>query len=91
MNKFGKPLECDFPHNTVFPGVNSHKDYLNLLQKYVTVAPYLLPRDLSNPLNRPTIRHPGMPLENFISPIVLRLKVLIFKTRSDAWQCFRVS
>ncbi|KAJ5172061.1 serine/threonine protein kinase [Penicillium capsulatum] len=50
--QFGKPLECEFPHNTVFPGVNSHQDYLELLKKYLAIAPYLLPQDPLDILNR---------------------------------------
>lgn len=60
IEQFGKPLECDFPHNTVFPGVNSHKDYLELLKKYLSIAPCLLPKDPGDVLNRPTLRHPGV-------------------------------
>ncbi|PGH23411.1 hypothetical protein AJ80_02521 [Polytolypa hystricis UAMH7299] len=44
VEKFGKPLECDFPHNTVFPGANSDKHYLRLLQKYLAISPYLFPK-----------------------------------------------
>lgn len=58
--RFGKPLECGFPHNTVFPGVNSPRDYLDLLKKYLTIAPYLLPKDPRDILNRPILRHPGI-------------------------------
>lgn len=58
--KFGKPLENEFPHNTMFPGFRSHEDYLVLLRKYLAIAPYILPKDIRDPLNRPTIRHPGI-------------------------------
>jgi cysteinyl-tRNA synthetase len=59
IKQFGRPLECDFPHNTVSPGINSHEEYLVLLQKCQTLARYLLPRSRDDSLNRPTIRHPG--------------------------------
>lgn len=71
--QFGKPLECDFPHNTVFPGVNSHEDYLKLLKKYIKIAPYLLPKDSQSSLNKPTIRHPGMPPTQPLSLMEVRL------------------
>jgi hypothetical protein len=57
---FGKPLELDFPHNTVFPGEKLPDDYLALLRKYLTLVPYLLPKDGGSRLNSPTIRRPGM-------------------------------
>lgn len=57
--KFGKPQVNDFPHNTVLKGEVFSKIYLDLLDKYLSVASYLLPRDRKNPLNRPTLRHPG--------------------------------
>lgn len=64
--KFGKPLECDFPHNTVFPGVTCHQDYLELLKKYLAIATYLLPKGPGDSLNRPTLRHPGMSFLSFL-------------------------
>ncbi|KAJ6110161.1 serine/threonine protein kinase [Penicillium sp. IBT 16267x] len=67
--RFGRPLECDFPHNTVFPGVKSHKDYLILLNKYLAIAPYLIPQDPTDILNRPTLRHPDLTPSNvFVCP-----------------------
>lgn len=60
--RYGKPLELDFPHNGVFPGTKSPDDYLRLLEKYLALAPYLLPRPPDSSLNRPTLRHPGMSL-----------------------------
>ncbi|EEP79835.1 predicted protein [Uncinocarpus reesii 1704] len=78
IEQFGKPLECDFPHNTVFPGVNSHQDYLELLQKYLAIAPCLLPKDPSNPLNRPVLRHPDLTPGNvFICPDTHKVKCII--------------
>ena len=57
--QYGKPVELDFPHNGVFLGKKSPEDYLSLLNKYLVLAPYLLPEDAKNPLNKPTLRHPG--------------------------------
>lgn len=58
--RYGKPLELDFPHNGVFPGKKFPEDYLHLLDKYLTLTPYLLPKDADSALNRPTLCHPGM-------------------------------
>ncbi|GAQ07502.1 hypothetical protein ALT_4823 [Aspergillus lentulus] len=67
--QYGKPVQLDFPHNGVFPGEKSPEDYLCLLDKYLTLAPYLLPKEPDNPLNRPTLRHPDLNPNNiFISP-----------------------
>jgi hypothetical protein len=57
--KFGKPIEKEFPYNTLLPGAISHHKYLALLQKYLEIAPYILPKDPRDSLNKPTIRHPG--------------------------------
>ncbi|KAJ5575573.1 serine/threonine protein kinase [Penicillium sp. DV-2018c] len=75
---FGKPLECDFPHNTMFPGVNSHQDYLELLKKYLAIAPYLLPKDPGDVLNRPTLRHPDLTPSNvFVCPDTFNVTCII--------------
>ncbi|KAI2669763.1 hypothetical protein CBS147355_9688 [Penicillium roqueforti] len=75
---FGKPLECDFPHNTVFPGVTSHKDYLELLKKYLAIAPYLLPKDHRDILNQPTLRHPDLTPSNvFVCPDTFNITSII--------------
>ncbi|KAI9370282.1 kinase-like domain-containing protein [Aspergillus egyptiacus] len=66
--RFGKPIELDFPHNGVFPGVKSPADYISLLEKYLVLAPYLLPEDMNHHLNQPTLRHPDLNPNNiFIS------------------------
>ncbi|KAI9673929.1 MAG: Phosphotransferase enzyme [Caeruleum heppii] len=66
--RFGKAQVNDFPHNTVLKGEISPKTYLDLLDKYLSVAPHLLPRDHGNPLNRPTLRHPDLnPTNLFVS------------------------
>ncbi|KAJ5088888.1 serine/threonine protein kinase [Penicillium angulare] len=67
--QFGKPIESGFPHNTVFPGVKSHKNYLILLNKYLAIAPYLIPKDPRDRLNQPTLRHPDLTPSNvFVCP-----------------------
>lgn len=58
--EFGKPQGVDFPHNAFFPEVNSHKDYMVLLEKYLAIAPFLLPKEPSDPQNQTVLRHPGM-------------------------------
>ncbi|RJE23333.1 hypothetical protein PHISCL_04319 [Aspergillus sclerotialis] len=76
--KFGKPLELDFPHNTVFRGVISPQDYLELLKQYLSIAPYLLPADPSNTLSRPTLRHPDLTVSSvFICPDTFKVKCII--------------
>lgn len=59
MEKYGRALECDFPHNTVFPGIQSPEDYMQLLKKYPKVAPHLLPKEPGSNLIKPTLRHTG--------------------------------
>ncbi|KAE8350091.1 kinase-like domain-containing protein [Aspergillus coremiiformis] len=66
--EYGKPVELDFPHNGFFRGEQNPDDYVELLHKYLALAPYLLPRDRGHPLNRPTLRHPDLNANNiFIS------------------------
>ena len=65
---FGKPFESDFPHNTVFSVLNSHRGYIELLKKYIEIARYLL-RNLGNNLSRPTLRHPGTSTLQFSDPL----------------------
>ncbi|KAE8150844.1 serine/threonine protein kinase [Aspergillus avenaceus] len=78
IENFGKPLESDFPHNTVFPGLHSPQDYLELLKKYSKIAPYLLPSDPGNYLSRPTIRHPDLTPSNvFICPDTFKITSII--------------
>ncbi|GAA82961.1 hypothetical protein ASPFODRAFT_59945 [Aspergillus luchuensis CBS 106.47] len=60
IEKYGKPLENGFPHNIAFPGLKSPQGYLELLRKYMTIAPYLLPQEQGNNLSKPTLRHPAM-------------------------------
>ncbi|PWY88005.1 phosphotransferase enzyme family protein [Aspergillus sclerotioniger CBS 115572] len=78
IERFGKPLESDFPHSTVFPGINSPQDYLDLLRKYLAIAPYLLPREPGNNLSRPTLRHPDLTPSNvFICPDTFKVTSVI--------------
>lgn len=64
IEKYGKPLENGFPHNIAFPGLKSPQGYLELLRKYMTIAPYLLPQEQGNNLSKPTLRHPGTYIPN---------------------------
>lgn len=58
--RYGKPVELDFLHNDVFPRENPPEVYLHLLNKYLALVPYLLPKGADNLLNsQPTVRHPG--------------------------------
>ncbi|OJJ43564.1 hypothetical protein ASPZODRAFT_2114104 [Penicilliopsis zonata CBS 506.65] len=66
------------PHNTIFPGVNSPGDYLELLQKYLAIAPYLLPKDPGDILNQPTLRHPDLTFSNvFVCPDTFNVTCII--------------
>ncbi|EGD94835.1 hypothetical protein TESG_02337 [Trichophyton tonsurans CBS 112818] len=53
------PLEKEFPYNALLPGIIPHEHYAALLQKYLAIAPFLLPKDPLDPGNQPTIRHPA--------------------------------
>ncbi|KAJ0424982.1 hypothetical protein BJY00DRAFT_308870 [Aspergillus carlsbadensis] len=77
VEKFGKPIESEFPHNTVFPGFRSPTDYLGLLKKYPQIAPYLLPKGSPN-LSRPVLRHPDLTPSNiFIDPTSFKVTSII--------------
>ncbi|DAA78686.1 TPA_exp: Uncharacterized protein A8136_2471 [Trichophyton benhamiae CBS 112371] len=58
--KFGKPLMNDFPHNALenIPREISQDVYIDLLKKYLSLAPYILPQDPTDLMNKPTLRHP---------------------------------
>ncbi|OJD20217.1 hypothetical protein ACJ73_08451 [Blastomyces percursus] len=58
--EFGKPQGVDFPHNAFFPEVNSHELYISLLEKYLAIAPFLLPRQHSDPRSQAVLRHPDL-------------------------------
>lgn len=63
-SKYGKPQTNDFPHNTILEGEVAPGQYVDLLDKYLAIYPYLLPEDCTHPMNRPTLRHPGKLLGN---------------------------
>lgn len=58
--QYGKPLKLDFPHNGSTPGEVSPDEYIHLLERFLLLAPYLLPKDSNSSLNQPTLRHPGI-------------------------------
>lgn len=64
--RYGKSLELDFPHNGIFPGEKSPDDNICLLNKYLALSPYLLPKESNSPLTRPTLRHPGTSVRHFV-------------------------
>ncbi|GAD95033.1 hypothetical protein CPC735_071470 [Paecilomyces variotii No. 5] len=66
--KFGKPQQNDFPHNNILKGDISPTGYIDLLEQYISLPPYILPRYRGNSLNKPTLRHPDLSPSNvFIS------------------------
>ncbi|KAK2759064.1 Phosphotransferase enzyme [Arachnomyces sp. PD_36] len=76
--KFGEPRGVDFPHNAFFPDVNSHELYIALLEKYLAIAPFLLPRELSDPGNQAVLRHPDLTPSNvFVSPETYKITSII--------------
>ncbi|KAI9045164.1 kinase-like domain-containing protein [Aspergillus affinis] len=58
--RYGKPQQNDFPHNNIVKGDISPGIYLDLLQKFLSLAPYILPEDRESPMNMPTMRHPDL-------------------------------
>ncbi|EZF69676.1 hypothetical protein H105_07906 [Trichophyton soudanense CBS 452.61] len=76
--KYGKPLEKEFPYNTLLPGTIPHEKYAALLEKYLAIAPFLLPKDPLDPGNQPTIRHPDLtPTNVFVSPDTFDITCII--------------
>ncbi|EZF30847.1 hypothetical protein H109_04219 [Trichophyton interdigitale MR816] len=68
--KFGKPMMNTFPHNALegIPREVPHDVYIDLLKKYMSLAPYILPQDPADPMNKPTLRHPDLDPRNiFVS------------------------
>ena len=57
--KHGRPQQNDFPHNNMVKGEISPDIYADLLRTYITISPHILPGDRANPMNKPTMRHPG--------------------------------
>ncbi|KAK2812216.1 hypothetical protein FQN50_001574 [Emmonsiellopsis sp. PD_5] len=75
---FGKPRGVDFPHNAFFPDVNSHELYMALLEKYLAIAPFLLPKESSDPGNQAILRHPDLTPGNvFVSPETYKITSII--------------
>ncbi|EGE06670.1 phosphotransferase enzyme family protein [Trichophyton equinum CBS 127.97] len=76
--KFGKPLEKDFPYNTLLPGIINQECYASLLRKYLEIVPFLLPEDPQNPGNQPAFRHPDLtPANVFVSPETFEITCII--------------
>lgn len=44
----------DFPHNGIFPGKKNPEQYIELLEKYLSLVPYLPSEDDMDPLNQLT-------------------------------------
>ncbi|KFY43429.1 hypothetical protein V494_01999 [Pseudogymnoascus sp. VKM F-4513 (FW-928)] len=66
--RFGKPMENEFPHNDMPEGKIAPEAYTGLLDKYIALSSYLLPKSRGNLLNRPTLRHPDLnPMNIFVS------------------------
>ncbi|RMZ75887.1 hypothetical protein DV738_g5227, partial [Chaetothyriales sp. CBS 135597] len=76
--RYGTPMEPDFPHNAIGLGVQRPEDYCQLLASYKLLAPHLLPKDGTHPFNQPTLRHPDLTPGNiFLSPETGRISCLI--------------
>ncbi|EFE44026.1 hypothetical protein TRV_01206 [Trichophyton verrucosum HKI 0517] len=79
--KYGNPLEKEFPYNTLLPGTIPHEKYAALLEKYLAIAPFFLPKDPLDPGNQPTIRHPGIadltPANVIVSPDTFDITCII--------------
>jgi aminoglycoside phosphotransferase (APT) family kinase protein len=76
--RYGKPIEPDFPHNAMGLGVQRPEDYLKLFECYQLLTPHLLPKDPAHPFNQPTLRHPDITPGNiFITPENGRISCLI--------------
>ncbi|EGE79026.2 phosphotransferase enzyme family protein [Blastomyces dermatitidis ATCC 18188] len=76
--RFGKPLEKDFPYNSLLPGVIPPSAYSTLLEKYLAIAPFLLPNDAESHGSAPTLRHPDLTPSNvFISPETSKIRRII--------------
>ncbi|KFY11109.1 hypothetical protein V492_04652 [Pseudogymnoascus sp. VKM F-4246] len=67
-HRFGKPMENEFPHNDMLEGKIAPEAYTELLDKYIALSSYLLPKSRENLLNRSTLRHPDInPMNIFVS------------------------
>ncbi|PIG88580.1 hypothetical protein AARAC_000971 [Aspergillus arachidicola] len=92
VRQYGKPLKLDFPHNGSTPGEVSPEEYIHLLEKFLLLAPYVLPRDSDNPLNQPTLRHPDLNPNNiFVSPDSGAISCIIDWQHTTAEPCLLVA
>ncbi|KAL2839635.1 phosphotransferase enzyme family protein [Aspergillus pseudoustus] len=67
VQKFGEPIESEFPHNTVFPGVRFPQGYLELLRK-----------ERAHSLSQPVLRYPDLTPSNvFIDPDTVKVTSII--------------
>ncbi|KAL4966948.1 kinase-like domain-containing protein [Aspergillus stella-maris] len=58
--KFGRPRCNQFPHNEILAGEISHIGYIDMLEKFMSLSPFILPEDRDDPMNKPTLRHPDL-------------------------------
>ncbi|KAL4794314.1 kinase-like domain-containing protein [Aspergillus venezuelensis] len=58
--KFGKPRCNQFPHNDILTGEISHLEYIDLLEKFMSLSPFILPEGREDPMNKPMLRHPDL-------------------------------
>ncbi|OBT77466.1 hypothetical protein VF21_05233 [Pseudogymnoascus sp. 05NY08] len=66
--RFGKPMRNKFPHNDMLEGEIAPEAYTELLDKYLALSSYLLPKSREHLLNRPILRHPDLnPMNIFVS------------------------
>lgn len=76
--RYGRPIEPDFPHNDLGLGVQHPEEYPKLLESYQRLTPHLLPKDPAHPFNQPTLRHPNLTPSNiFVTPRTGRISCLI--------------
>ncbi|KAH8723249.1 kinase-like domain-containing protein [Phaeosphaeriaceae sp. PMI808] len=76
--RYGKPMEPDFPHNVIGLGIQHPEEYIKLLEYYQLLTPHLLPKDPTHPFNQPTLRHPDLTPGNiFIAPETGRISSII--------------
>jgi hypothetical protein len=67
--KYGKPIEPDFPHCAFEFGAQQPADFIQSLKDYISLTPYLLPQERDHSFNRPIIRHPDLSPGNvFLHP-----------------------
>lgn len=63
-------MKNEFPHGDMLEGKIAPEVYPGLLDKYLALSSYLLPKSRGDLLNRPTLRHPGMfPKARSVAPV----------------------